>query len=230
MKLRITTFLFLVLSFFLRAETTNWQLPPNESFLKLIPGSPADGTPAAQADLDYVIALQAHPTKEQLAHAEKSVKFTVFTFAEVRGDSFTAAAYPKTALFFKRLEETADIRKNWMKDIIHRERPYQAFPELVKPMVTIEKGYSCPSGHSTRSWLDALVLGDLDPARRSDYLACAAQVNTDRILGGMHYPSDTVAGRILAEAIHDDLLNDPSFKAELEELRRSEFSSDKQNP
>lgn len=199
-------------------------MPGNESLLSAIPLPPAEGTPAAKADLDYVVALQAHPTTAELAHAEKSVSFTVFAFAEVRGDGFTPASYPKTTLFFKKLEDAANTRKNWLKDTIHRERPYKAHPDVVKPMVTPEGGYSCPSGHSTRSWLDALVLSDLDPARKGDYLACAVRVNMDRIIGGMHYPSDTVAGRVLAESIHEALMADASFKQELEELRKEEYA------
>jgi acid phosphatase (class A) len=216
--------LFLGASSLGHAEANSWQLPGNESLLKSIPLPPAEDTPAARADLDYVVALQAHPSKADLAHAEKSVTFTVFTFSEVRGDSFTAAAYPKTAAFFKRLEDTVNPPKNWLKDTIHRERPYKAHPDQVKPLVSIEGGYSCPSGHSMRSWLDALVMADLDPARRSDYLACAAQVNTDRMIGGMHYPSDTTAGRALAETLHEDLLSDSSFKADLEDLRKAEYA------
>jgi acid phosphatase (class A) len=222
--------LLLVATACLHADTTNWQLPPNESFLKVIQPPPERGTAAAKADLDYLIALQAHPTKAELAHAEKSVKFTVFSFSEVRGDHFTSAAYPRTAGFFKKLEDTANAPKNWLKETMHRERPYKAFPDQVKQLVTVEGGYSYPSGHSTRAWLDALVLSDLDPARRSDYLASAAQVSSDRVIGGMHYPSDTVSGRILAQAIHDDLLDDPLYKTELEELRKAEFSSDKKSP
>ena len=208
----------------IRAEQPPWQLPPNAAFLDDLPQPPASGTPAAKADLDYVIALQSQPTKQELAHAEKSVSFSVFTFAEVRGNSFQPASYPKTAAFFKRLEGVANTRKNWLKDVIHRERPYKAYPGQVKALVTVEDGYSCPSGHSLRSWLDALVMGDLDPARRSDYLACAVRVNTDRVLGGMHYPSDTVAGRILAEAIYTALMADDSFKRELEQLRKDEYA------
>lgn len=207
-----------------RADQYSWQLPPNASFLDVFPQPPAEGTSAAQADLDYVIALQAHPTKKALAHAEESVSFTVFTFSEVRGPTFSPAAYPKTAVFFKTMEAVANSPKNWLKDMIRRERPYKAHPSLVKPLVTVEEGYSCPSGHALRSWLDALVMGDLDPARRSDYLACAVRVNSDRVLGGMHYPSDTAAGRALAEEMHRNLLKDPSFMADLEDLRRAEYA------
>lgn len=207
----------------LKAERTGWLLPPAENFLSVIDPPPAAGTPSEKADVDAVVALQAGSTAEQLAHARKSVGFDVFTFAEVRGEGFCPAAYPKTEAFFRKLEDTVKTPKNWLKDHFHRVRPYKLYPDRVKQLVTSEKNYSYPSGHSVRSWLGALVMGNLDPSRRADYLACALQVNLDRVIGGMHYLSDTAAGRTLAEAIYADLMADPGFRADLEELRKAEY-------
>jgi len=223
MNIRSLLILFLLVAPFLRAERTGWPLPSHEIFLNVVLPPPVMGTPADRADLDAVIGVQAHPGKAEIAHAEKSVGFTVFTFSEVRGEEFNAAAYPKTEAFFKKLEDTVNAPKNFIKDTYHRERPYKAFPDQVKALVSIEGNYSYPSGHSTRSWLAALVMGDLDPARRADYLGCAMRVSLDRVLGGMHFPSDTAAGRTLAEAIYADLMAEPGFKADLEQLRKAEY-------
>ena len=204
--------------------TPAWILPPNESYLELIPPPPTPGSPAAQADLDAVLALQDHPTQAELDHAEKTVGFTVFTYRESLGEGFSAATFPKTAEFFKRLGEEANARKNYLKDIYKRERPYKANPGLVKELVTEEHGWSYPSGHSTRAWLFALVLGTLDPPHRNSFLCSAMQVCDDRVLGGMHYPSDMMASRVLAEGLYRDLMKDLHFKTELESLRQSEWS------
>jgi acid phosphatase (class A) len=167
-----------------------WQLPPYTTFLEIIPPPPTPGSPATQADLDGVLALQDHPTKQELEHAERTVSFMVFSYAEVLGAEFRAESYPETAQFFKRLETTANDPKNFLKDTYHRDRPYKAFPGVVKELVDEEHGYSYPSGHSTRAWLFALVLGDLDPKHRNALLASAMQVCNDRVIGGMHYPSE----------------------------------------
>ena len=207
MNIRSLLVLFLLVAPFLLAERTGWPLPSHEIFLNVVLPPPVMGTPADRADLDAVIGVQAHAGKAELAHAEKSVGFTVFTFSEVRGEEFNAAAYPKTEAFFKKLEETVNAPKNFIKDTYHRERPYKAFPDQVKALVSIEGNYSYPSGHSTRA----------------DYLGCAMRVSLDRVLGGMHFPSDTAAGRTLAEAIYADLMADPGFKADLEQLRKAEY-------
>jgi acid phosphatase (class A) len=202
-----------------------WTLPSNDSFLPLIPPPPAAGSMAEKADLDSIIGAQDHPTAAEIAHAQKSVTYNVFTYAEVLGPDFNPTTHPKTAAFFKRLDATVNVPKDFLKVTFHRERPYKTFPGQVKELVTEEGGYAYPSGHSTRSWLGALVMGTLDPVHRSAYLSSALQVCQDRIVGGMHYPDDTLEGRVLAEAVYADLMQNQTFKHDLEELKAAEFPS-----
>ena len=202
-----------------------WQLPPYSKFLEIIPPPPVKGSPAEQADLDGVLALQDHPTQQELQHAERTVSFTVFSFSEVLGPVFREDSHPETAGFFKRLEATANDPKNFLKDTYRRDRPYKAFPGVVKELVDEEHGYSYPSGHSTRAWLFALVLGDLDPKHRNALLASAMQVCNDRVIGGMHFPSDMMASRVLAEELHRILLKNPDFTRDLEQLRSAEWKN-----
>jgi acid phosphatase (class A) len=200
-----------------------WKIPSGESLLAIVPAPPQPGSPADKADLDAVMGLQATASKRALAHAQETVCFTVFTFSEVRGKQFTPEAFPQTAAFFKKLGSTINPPKNWLKNHYRRGRPYVAHPNLVKILVTPEGGYSWPSGHSLWSWVYALVLGELDPSHRSEYLGCAWRVNIDRVIGGMHYPSDTAIARSLAEALFADLMEDAAFRKELEDLKRSEY-------
>jgi acid phosphatase (class A) len=94
----------------------------------------------------------------------------------------------------------------------------------VKELVTEEHGYSYPIGHSTRSWLFALLLGELDPIHRNAFLASAMQVCNDRVMGGMHYPSDMMASRVLAEELYRILLKNTAFMNDLESLRLKEWT------
>ena len=205
------------------ANLEPWKLEDNGSFLNLIPAPPSLESSAEKADLDGVISLQNKVSSDALAHAEKSVDFNVFSFSEVLGPDFTKESHQKTANFFDRLEVTIDQPKNFLKDFYHRIRPYRAFPDQVKELVIKEDGYSYPSGHATRAWLYALVLGTLAPDHRSDFLSTAMQVCQDRVIGGMHYPSDVLESRILAEEIFRELLDDKSFMSDLEKLRREEW-------
>jgi hypothetical protein len=50
------------------------------------------------------------------------------------------------------------------------------------------------------------------------------QVRNDRVMGGMHYPSDMMASRVLAEEVHRILLKNPAFMNDLESLRLKEWA------
>ena len=200
-----------------------WKTPDNSSLLMAIPAPPGTGSEAEKADVDGVLAMQNNASPETLAHAEQTVEFTIFSFSEVLGPDFTAETRPKTSEFFARLETTANQQKNFLKNFYHRIRPYRAFPDQIKALVTKEDGCSYPSGHSTRAWLYALVLGALDQTHRSDYLSLAMQVCQDRVIGGMHYPSDVLESRVLAEKIFRDLLENKAFMTDLSKLHEEEW-------
>jgi len=201
-----------------------WPLPPNDYFLQQIPPPPAAGSAGDEADLAYSLAVQAGATPGQIAHAVTTAGFDVFIFSEVLGPKFTATNYPKTAAFFKKLEVTANGPKNFLKDHFGRLRPVDGHKDLVKQNVPYEAGFSYPSGHSTRSWLYALVLGQLDPAQKDAFVRCAVQVGWDRILGGMHYQNDVVASRTLSQLIYDALMKEPDFVQALNALKTEEWT------
>ena len=175
-------------------------------------------------DLKISQTTQSAATPEQIAHANLTSGFNVFTFSEVLGPRFSEAAYPKTAVFFKRLEMTANGPKNFLKDTFRRMRPFLAHPETIRRLVPEEGGFSCPSGHSTRSRLDARVLGLLDPAKKEALIACGDQIAMDRVVGGMHYRSDVLASWKLGDLLFDELMKDPGFVSALSELKKEEWS------
>lgn len=76
-----------------------------------------------------------------------------------------------------------------------------------------------PSGHSTQANLIASTLSELDPKNTGEYFASAASIARNREIAGLHYPSDTVAGRLLADQLHTILKSDPAYQNLLTEAR-----------
>jgi membrane-associated phospholipid phosphatase len=101
----------------------------------------------------------------------------------------------------------------YYKGLRNRPRPSQLCPALLPP-IPMPGHASWPSGHATQAWLKALCIehvlqgrlpgtlttGDLG-AVSSNLRTLAIRVARNREIAGLHYPSDSNAGRTLAETV-----------------------------
>jgi len=97
-----------------------------------------------------------------------------------------------------------------------RARPVQVFP-AVMPAIMTPPHPSYPSNHSFQSHLIAHCLCRLfkEPvaeAMRAPLFALAARIGENREIAGVHFPSDTDAGRDLAASIFELLQQGEPFK------------------
>lgn len=202
-----------------------WPLPPLEYFIEHLPAPPRNGSYRDRLDLSDAVARQTSMTPAQKAQALRSYTFNVFYFADILGPRFTAKNYPKTDAFFQKLTATANGVITGLKNHYQRLRPFAAHPDQVKLLVRNEPGYSYPSGHTTRSRLFALVLGELCPEKQKALNSSGEQVGLDRIIAGEHYRTDLEAGRHLSKMLFLELQKDPDFLAAVNELRQSEWKT-----
>lgn len=185
----------------------------------LLTAPPDTNSIAARGEQDLMRNLQKARTPGQVATAKYYEKLNILLFlAPVLGDWCTAENLPRTAAVFAqvRLEARPTIdaaKKNW-----DRTRPY-LFDGTLQPVVERPNNTSYPSGHSFDSALYATLLASILPEHAADWQAEAALVRWSRVVGGAHYPSDTVAGAILGEAVGKKMLESPKLRAALEEVR-----------
>ena len=111
------------------------------------------------------------------------------------------------------------------KDGFKRVRPYNLDKTLHPICVTKTKNDSYPSGHTTTGYLMALTLIDMVPEKRDAILARADDYANNRLVCGVHYPSDLQASKLLAYSIHAVMGTHPQYQKELAaarlELRQS---------
>ena len=79
-----------------------------------------------------------------------------------------------------------------------------------------ETSASYPSGHATHGMVDALVLAAIFPEQRDALLARGEQIGNDRVIAGIHWPSDVAAGQKLGREIAHRLLDDTNFQYEVQ--------------
>ncbi|MBB4841844.1 hypothetical protein HNP55_000339 [Paucibacter oligotrophus] len=102
-----------------------------------------------------------------------------------------------------------------LKAHFHRGRPMHCCPELAPlfplPDPLHPSHASYPSGHAAISMAFALVLGDFFPSKKSDFVRVATQIGVNREIAGLHFPSDSEAGRTLAGYVATLLIKHPSI-------------------
>lgn len=96
------------------------------------------------------------------------------------------------------------------KRLFDRVRPSYLDP-TIKPAIPIPPHPAYPSGHATQAFLRAFLLSRLDPKNEKAYVAAAERIARNREIAGLHYPSDSAAGRKLAGQLYEALTKNPNF-------------------
>ncbi|MER8807723.1 phosphatase PAP2 family protein [Mesorhizobium australicum] len=190
----------------------------------ILPPPPANDSAETKAELGEVLTMQVTRTPEMEARAIADAEENVWRFADVMGPNFNKDKLPKFSAFFDRVVETEGAVVDPAKDVWKRPRPHQ-LSDLVKPVVKLSSSGSWPSGHATVGTMMGIILSDMVPERRAEIMARAAEFGHNRIVGGIHYPSDVEMGKISGSVIAAVLLNRDDFKAEYD-VARAELRSD----
>lgn len=178
---------------------------------------PAPGSPEDLADLKALEDWQARRTPEDCAaaNAQAEADYDKF-FGDVSPFPSPLPPEARTILFrvyYDGAKAVAAAKKKF-----GRPRPYLRDGKLL-PCLGRVGGLAYPSGHATQSRLLALLLGDVDPARRAAFLAKSDRAALNRVIGGVHHPSDIEAGKLLGNAVYAEMLRQPAFLADLQKLK-----------
>ncbi|SDQ91585.1 acid phosphatase (class A) [Paraburkholderia tuberum] len=151
------------------------------------------------------------------ARATKSV----FRFADVLGPDFNEAGLPKTAALFEAVDHDAERVAKGGKHFFSRARPFIASRD-VQPIVPKRPGddyHSYPSGHATFGYLCAILLAQMIPEKRDALFARGREFGMNRVVDGVHYPSDVEAGRIDGTLVAAALMANPDFQRDFADAK-----------
>jgi acid phosphatase (class A) len=188
----------------------------------VLPQPAAEKSAFSRAEGDLVLAIQADASDAAKERMKAEENVTVWAFSEVLGPEFKQASYPRTARLLAMVDNDTYLVSVAAKDHFNRPRP-PAQDERVKPLVTPSTTAGYPSGHAVRGMIWARLLGDLAPKHADALRARARLIALDRVIAGMHYPTDAAAGIALGDAIVDALMTNEKFKKELDGVRAAEW-------
>jgi acid phosphatase (class A) len=186
----------------------------------LLPGPPSPESEQDRGDLQCVLDVQASRTDQQVARAHGEEDLTVFAFADVLGPGFDAQRCPKTAKLFEQVKVDSRVFSGRAKSLWNRVRPYRADSRVHHIATHPEQDFSHPSGHSTRGVLMAELLAQVFPDRRQALLDRGRQIGWDRVILGMHYPTDVYAGQTLGHALTPKFLASEKFTKDFDEAAK----------
>jgi acid phosphatase (class A) len=192
---------------------------------KLLAPAPDPASEMQKRDLVAVLEAQKVRTPAQIEQAVGDNALSIYRFADVLGPTFSADQLPRLDAFFKRVFNDSRILVLTSKDVWDRPRPYvvSALVETVGERPKAPGSY--PSGHAIFGYLSAILLANMVPEKAASLYTRGYQYGANRVIAGVHFPSDLEAGRTAATVITAGLMQNPQFQSEFEaakaELRRT---------
>lgn len=186
----------------------------------IIAPPPPEDSAIVKAELAELHSIEQTRTKAEVVAAQADEKQEdMFAFHTVLGDQFNSSNLPLTATLSDEIHDEENAATSALKAEFRRPRPYQ-FDHTLHPVCgTTFQPNSYPSGHSTTGYLEAFALAEMIPVKRQEILDRAADFAHNRMVCGVHYPSDLAAGQETAYALFGALMATPEFRSQLAAAR-----------
>jgi len=88
----------------------------------------------------------------------------------------------------------------WLKNVLVRERPYMTHAVIVCAGKPLDR-FSFPSGHTLHAVSFTVIAASAFPVLALVLVPAAVLIALSRMVLGLHYPSDVIAGGLLGAAI-----------------------------
>ena len=196
-----------------RAADTYYISPSEIDLLQILEPPPSPDSAAGKTDLQGVLAAVNSRTEASIKQAQDDDQRTVFRFADVMGPNFRAETLPLTAQLFQHVYEDGNAATLAAKTFFQRKRPFVVDSDI-KIIVVQAPDFSYPSNHSTFGNESGILLAAMVPEKAVAIFARAADYAHNRVIAGVHFPSDVEAGRIAASVIDNALLHNPRFESD----------------
>jgi acid phosphatase (class A) len=187
-----------------------------------LPLPPAAGSAADKADRAALAAAKARLRDTGWERATTQVHLRSPEVAKQLWCAAGRQLSPDVAPAFNRLlmRAGADVSNasDAAKLVTKRDRPFVGDPDAktCDPRATQATiSYSYPSGHSALGVVWSEIATDVVPGRAQPLRALGAEFGDNRIICGVHYPSDVAAGRQMGQALVKQMRATAAYRADV---------------
>lgn len=185
----------------------------------VLPEFPANSSVRTEQELGLLHQYVSLRTPARVAQIRQEVyldgvKIGPETFKTYVGDQ----RYAKTGQAIQAILDEINPVIFRLKTGSDRVRPHKLDPTLTT-VIDVPEHPAYPSGHSTQAHAVAFLLTRLAPEHQAEFERDALRVAINREIAGVHYPSDSAAGRLLARQIVDLMLENQEFAALVESAK-----------
>lgn len=192
-----------------KSEATLHYLAPGQIDLTvLLPPPPDADSPEQRADEQAVATSVAQHAAAPSA-TPLEARRNVFFFQPSVGAGFTPSKAPLTAAFFGRIG--SDVQR-----LVDLAKLYWGRP---RPTGAPKARGSYPSGHAAFAAAAAIVLAQLVPCKRAAIFMQARAFAENRIVLGLHYPSDIAAGWTTGTLAAFAMMGNAAFQRDFSQAR-----------
>lgn len=234
---RIVTILFAVIIFALPACSTSPRPTPEhpmdgDVWLRGVPhydlnfdcqlaSPPGSGSHEEQEELKDILSWQDKRTPEETARATSEAKVSLESFFGPPNGTLSDTDLVVLRPLFDKVRWSADIAAHAAKLRWKRIRPFVYDKRVHPPFEVASTSLSYPSGHSTIAWTFAPVLKSLFPKQAQAFQKRAEQIALDRVIAGVHHPSDVRAGKECGGQVFDALNKNSEFLSDLKSAEKA---------
>jgi acid phosphatase (class A) len=161
---------------------------------------PSYGSVGEASDDKILLDFQATRTPEECTSAGVQDNGSLRTFFGGPTGPLTDAEVKSLESRFLKAHAVLALNVEIAKRIYKRQRPYNRNKAII-PCIPLESSYSYPSGHTTMSRLYARILSKIYPKRAEAFMKAADLAARNRVLGGVHHPTDIEAGKKLGDKL-----------------------------
>ena len=171
---------------------------------------PKPGSKTYQDDFNTLLQYQQLRSARDCQLAQKDTGTSLRDIFGGLGGILSEAEVSRLSNFLLQALASAGTNAYMAKMTYRRPRPYVTNRNL-RPCISLDETPAYPSGHSMLARLYARILSRIYPERTEFFLRRAQQYSLNRVIGGVHHPSDVAAAHKLADYLARVMLQDNHF-------------------